>query len=535
MTTHRPADFSLAKAVGSRSFTPRRSDVPVLLALLAEEDDALQRDVELALARIHAGPHGEDSVVKEISNALQVSKPPLRGRLARALGRLCAAVDSAAAREALLALCFDEDQKTQRNAVIALGKLRPGLRVPSVEDTLLRLWARPLASPLARSVAEALGKVGGEPALVGLHAARTDDAELRKALDKAILILTRTLGRTETKIDLGVPPLHPILVDLHCRPGLEPWLMDELRRLGAPQHGGHGTARLLAEVPPVQLFESRVFTRLGFPLSPRRGSLEEAVATALASEEAHRILATWTRGTIRYRLHWIGGGHRRALAFRVAQLVSARAPELVNDPTESPWVAMVRAEGGYVHVELVPRVPDPRFTYRQRDVPGASHPTLAAALVRAAGARADDIVWDPFAGAATELIERARAGPYKELHGTDLDPRALEAAAGNLAAAGIAGVKLERADARTHVVPGVSLVLTNPPMGRRVLRGDVGPLLDEVVGHVAKLLHPKGRFAWYSPLPRRTAASAVAVGLTMVTRREVDMGGFTAELQVFRL
>src|SRR5881628_3408176 len=76
-------------------------------------------------------------------------------------------------------------------------------------------------------------------------------------------------------------------------------------------------------------------------------------------------------------------------------------------------------------------------------------------------ARADDVVWDPFVGSGVELVERARLGPVRELHGTDLDARALSAARENVTRAGISGVELQQADARNHRISGLSLVLTN--------------------------------------------------------------------------
>ncbi|MFY0536671.1 TRM11 family SAM-dependent methyltransferase [Nannocystis pusilla] len=117
---------------------------------------------------------------------------------------------------------------------------------------------------------------------------------------------------------------------------------------------------------------------------------------------------------------------------------------------------------------------DPRFSYRSGDVPAASHPTIAAALARLAEVRQDDVVWDPFVGSGLELCERGLLGPAASLLGTDLDPRALAVAAANLRNAGLRA-ELTQADATTHRPAGVTLIVTNPPMGRRVHRGDVGP------------------------------------------------------------
>jgi 23S rRNA G2445 N2-methylase RlmL len=268
---------------------------------------------------------------------------------------------------------------------------------------------------------------------------------------------------------------------------------------------------------------------------PLRDNHEEALAGALSSEEARRLLETWTVGVVRYRIAWDEGGHHRARTWRAAQALASLRPAWVNDPTESTWEARAREEGGALLVELHPRgLVDPRFAYRVRDVPAASHPPLAAALVRVAGVRQGDVVWDPFAGSGVELVERALAGPYARLYGTDTSERALDAARANLAAAGVKGAALELADATTHAPAGTTLIVTNPPMGRRVARdGTLAELLDRFVDHAAEVLRPGGRLVWLSPLGARTTARAASRGFNVTLDTEVDMGGFRTRLQRF--
>jgi tRNA G10 N-methylase Trm11 len=188
-----------------------------------------------------------------------------------------------------------------------------------------------------------------------------------------------------------------------------------------------------------------------------------------------------------------------------------------------------------VRVRLAPRkLLDPRFTYRLRDVPAASHPTVAAALVRASRPRPEDVVWDSFVGSGSELVERARAGAYRKLLGSDLEADALEASRANFAAAGLTDVALDLGDATLHAPPGVTCILTNPPMGRRVARdGSLGELLDRFTDHVAQILPSGGRLVWLSPFAGRTAARAEENQLRVTLRQTVDLGGFHAELQVW--
>ena len=166
----------------------------------------------------------------------------------------------------------------------------------------------------------------------------------------------------------------------------------------------------------------------------------------------------------------------------------------MNDPTESTWEAGAREEGGALLVELHPRgLADPRFAYRVRDVPAASHPPLAAAMVRVAGRRPDDVRLGPFHGLGRRA-RRARArGPYARLHGTDTDAGALDAARANFAAAGVEDVAIELGRRDASAPQGTTLIVTNPPMGRRVTRdGTLASLLERFVDHAAEVLPPEG-------------------------------------------
>jgi 23S rRNA G2445 N2-methylase RlmL len=286
------------------------------------------------------------------------------------------------------------------------------------------------------------------------------------------------------------------------------------------------------------LFAARTMLSFQFVLPPepsRDGEApSETVARALTSEAAREILATWTEGPVRYRLAWAEGGHQRAATWDAARAIGARAPELVNDPTSSTWEMIVSRGDGVVRAAIAPRaLLDPRFAWRRGDVPAASHPTVAAALARVAGVREDDVVWDPFAGSGGEIVERALLGPCRALFASDLDPRAIEVARENVAAAGLASrVVLQVQDALGPAPAGVTLVVTNPPMGRRASRAaGLDEMLDRFVEHAAAALVPRGRLAWLAPWPRRSRVAAQRAGLTLDYAQLVDMGGFDAELQ----
>jgi 23S rRNA G2445 N2-methylase RlmL len=353
----------------------------------------------------------------------------------------------------------------------------------------------------------------------------------------------RTATRSgEAGIDPSRTAPAPVEVVLVARRGLEGVLAEELSSaagIESVQVDGPGSVRARLVGPLSSLFAARTWATVSFPLAgewTREGERPaEALARAMSSPAAARVLETWTVGAVRYRIAWVDAGHKRAATWDAVQAIAARAPHLINDPTASNWQLRASMAGGALGLSLVPHaLVDPRFSWRKRDVPAASHPTIAAALARIAGARPDDVVWDPFVGSGGELVERARLGPYSALRGTDLEPRAIAAASANLGAAGFEA-RLETRDALAYAPEGVTLVITNPPMGRRSARqAGIFDVLDRFVAHVATVLVPGGRFVWITPSPARAKAAGERAGLVLERRMPIDMGGFEAEIQTWR-
>jgi len=69
-------------------------------------------------------------------------------------------------------------------------------------------------------------------------------------------------------------------------------------------------------------------------------------------------------------------------------------------------------------------------------------------------------------------------------------------------------------DATEHVpARSITLIITNPPMGRRVLDPSALPrLLDAFISHAALLLAPGGRLVWMSPLGAHSIQVAAEAG-----------------------
>ncbi|HEY1692073.1 MAG TPA: HEAT repeat domain-containing protein [Polyangiaceae bacterium] len=516
----------LTEAVRDPGFTPGARDLDPLVDMLA--DDELEKLAERAVVRLGA------AAAARLIGRLGAARPPLRGRIVRVLGRL---TGEAVVRDALVGALKDGDAKTRRNAAIALGHAQG----EGVEEALVAAWRDDPRPEMRRSIAASLGKTGSARSRALLdEAARAEDAELARIAQRARMMIDRTASRGErTPLDAARAAAAPVPVVVLARPGLEDVLAEELAGIAAlkdVRDGGPGRVRATLAGPMKALFGARTMLGFRFPVpgeSIGDGEAEtDAIARAVTGDVARAVLGAWTPGQVRYRIAWAEGGHKRAATWGVASAVALRRPELVNDPTASSWEVLVERNRSVVEVSLVPRaVVDPRFAWRKRDVPAASHPTVAAALARVAGVRDDDVVWDPFVGSAGELVERALLGPYRALHGSDVDARALDAARENLAAAGLVA-DLVRGDALTVAPPGVTLVVTNPPMGRRAVREHgLADALDRFVAHAASVLVKGGRLVWIAPWPARARTAATIARLSLAWARTVDMGGFDAELQ----
>ena len=482
-------------------FWPGRRDVRPLLELLAAADEDEAAKVIRALAKV---PAAGERAERDWAGAA----PPLRHRLVALVAR--ARGDEACA--ALVLALLDADPRTRKAAARGLGRVQNA----SIRDDAARALRAALAGEarpeVERAIVEALGKVGGAADAEAI-AAKSDERVRNEALRR----IERTASRETPSRIAGERELaEPFEVELRCREGLESVLAGEV-----PGARVLGSGLVSASVRSLrQLTVARTWSTAALVL--RRGKPDAARAIA----ENAPLLRALTDGVVRWRVEWVGEGHRRAATRELAERVATEG--LVNDPVASDWEIEVGPRG----VFAVPKSwDDARFAYRLGDVPAASHPTIAAAIARLGGAREDDVVWDPFVGSGLELVERARLGPYRSLLGTDTDERALAVAKKNLDAARVRDVRLERADARTHAPRDVTLVLTNPPMGRRVQSGKLDELLVAFVANVARVLRPGGRFVWITPRPRTTNRALERAGLRKSNDLVVDMRGFAANLQ----
>jgi SAM-dependent methyltransferase len=510
----RAADFDLAKELAKPSFTPAQRDAPALVELVVAGEEPVAGRAAAALAGL--GEAGRRAIEARLASSPAEGDTVELGdgsvaKLVGALGLLARAGD-AAARTALLARVQDPGVRVRRAAIAALGKLGGD----DARAALLSRWdAGGAPSDELRTLVEALGKLGGREVQARLAAlAPGDDAELARRRDRALLMLERDEQRTTPSAIVTSIAL-PYPVRLHCKPGLGPLLAEEV--------GVRGEADAWVETRVAtwhDVYRYRLWSSAGIRV-PLRGSIVDTIVSV------RDLLRAMTTGPIRWRLGF-PSGHRRATVWQVARDVAARAPELVNDPTDTTWDILVTDDRDGA-LDLVPRrADDPRFAWRVAEVPAASHPSVAAALAFAAGARAGDRVWDPFCGSGAELVERARLGPCTLL-GTDISEDALAAARQNLAAASVTAT-LAIADARTHAPPPVDLVITNPPLGSRV-QVDAAALLVAALPAFVRALAPGGRLVWITPAAKKTGPVAERLGLRRTRDLAVDLGGVRGRLE----
>ena len=518
---------SLADRARDPGYTPGLREVPALLELLCEEDEDAAKDAARAVLRVEAA--NVKRAAELVAAHARKAERPGRGRLTQLAGRM--AEKAPAAVEWLLDALADADPKTRRSAARALGKLAP---TDAIRAALARAWDAAENDDDKKALAEALGKVGGEEARTRLRGVSSSDKKIVRA---TIMIEREEARKDRGGIDRTRALAGRTAVRFHSKDGLEDIVIQELGAAWKPRVSAAGRVDAELEGPLSRALDVRTALHPSFPLAPRAiaPDVAEAVVDVITSPDALAIFRTFTKGAIRFRVAFAKGGHRRADAWRIAELVRAKNKELVNDPTDSTWEVIADEREGHVHVELVPRgYEDTRFAYRKELVPASSHPTLAAAIARAAPRTEDDVVWDPFAGAGAELVERAYLGPYAELVGTDIDDDALRAARANVRAASLSRARIEKGDATKFVPPNPpTLILTNPPMGRRLHRGTHGDVLERFVQHAAEVLAPGGTLVWTVPEPKKIRPAAKRAGLELERWWVVDMGGFPAELSVY--
>lgn len=444
----------------------------------------------------------------------------------------------------LRALLQDPEEKIRRYAMTALPKIGAGA---GEETELLALLRQTTTEREKKFLGQTLAKIGGEATL------EVVGSEESGALSQAALKIKAGLARSQSpssiRLDHTLTSFQGLLIHLHGRRGLEQFMRAEVEKYLKRNTKFRitdvrsGLVALAARAPFAlkDIYALRCFGTVGFVLGtenePEEADSLEALAQIIASPRTQKILTTFTEGSLRYRLDFVAHGHQRGTVKALASRAFTLCPEILNDPNEAPWTVAIHPRGRGRLVELSPKLsPDPRYVYRQQDVPAASHPPLAACMALLAGQQEGEVIWDPFCGSGVELIERSLKGGVSALHGTDLSEMAIGIAERNIAAANLKGVtpSLACSDFRDYAKGAlgpnsVDLVISNPPMGKRVPIPNLRGLIYDLIDVAAMVLRPGGRLVFANPLyldnPNRS--------LRLETRQVVDFGGFDCRVEKY--
>jgi 23S rRNA G2445 N2-methylase RlmL len=454
------------------------------------------------------------------------------------------AKQKAEVRSWLVHLLKDPNEKVRRYAMTALPKLGAG---PVEEEALLSLLRTSTVEREKKFLGQALEKIGGTATL---NAVTSVHGFLPQTTQKVKAGVARRESPSSIRMDRLLSGLPGLRIHLHCRKGLEEILHDEVKEY----IGKRGKFRVvelrsgLVAITPVapfslrDIYTLRCFATVGFFLGKVRSSNPaesvDALAPLMTSPLSQSILATFTEGSIRYRLEFVSKGHQRGAVRLLSNRAYTMCPDILNDPRSAPWSMDLIPTGHGISVELRPKLtPDPRFTYREGNMRVASHPPLAASMARLSGRGNQEIVWDPFCGSGLELIERARLGGIRTIYGTDLNPDAIAICRANFTAAEVKAIPLTLAccDFREYSkVEGleprsVTLIITNPPMGRRIRVHNMRGLFRDLFTVAATVLKPGGRLIFANPLRIEPSDSS----LKLKSRKAVDLGGFDCRLEVY--
>jgi len=518
-------------------FTPGVRDVPKLLSrwheLLASGSVAKQRKTTKLM--VQALGRADRPVASLLLRDLWQGEAAERGLRVRVLSRIAARIDLPELAQVLARALSDSDAKVARAGLRAIGKLEQGVGVRFENDVVAHLQASAL--PEQRAAADALGKIGGEAGLTALRAASPRDDDLARRCAQAIALIERRQLRgqsTEILTEARLPSATRVV--LRCRSGAAEFAKEqacsllelrdqevELDPLGVAV-SWQGSLERLHRV------RIALDAALEFDLLPGT-DLETRIVRSLAQPRLIESLAAWSDGPLRFRLSFLDGSARRAIVRAIASSLTERGVPLHNDSRRAPWSVQVDIE--HARLLCVPRDPGLRFAYERAHIPAASHPTLAALMAWVARPRGAEVVWDPFCGSGSELIECALLEPGVRLYGTDNNATALAAAKRNLKAAGVVA-DLVQADAlRVNPTVTPSLIITNPPMGRRASLGyGVHELLRSFVARAAALLPADGRLVWVTPAAKVSAAAGRDAGLRVTDHGPVDLAGMRVHLQV---
>jgi 23S rRNA G2445 N2-methylase RlmL len=179
-------------------------------------------------------------------------------------------------------------------------------------------------------------------------------------------------------------------------------------------------------------------------------------------------------------------------------------------------------------------------TYKLEHRPASLRPTVAAAMVRLAGARPPQVVLDPMCGAGTILAEQLVVGWDRErgqvrVWGGDLEMAAVRAAAINLRKLGQPQLVCWDARRLPLAPASVDRVVSNPPFGKQLSSPEeIGPLYRQMVQEYDRVLRPGGLAVLLVSEPAVLREAALGVSWQPARRVPLRVLGQPAAISVWR-
>ncbi|MGV3531612.1 MAG: hypothetical protein ACO1QR_04525, partial [Chthoniobacteraceae bacterium] len=307
---------------------------------------------------------------KEVARFDQASPEERIARVAvvRAVGVVISEVGNPEEKERakiwLRGLLDDPEEKIRRYAMTALPKLGA---TPQDEAALLALWRKTKSDREKAALAETLEKIGGTATLAEISSAGI--GQFTKTEQKVKASVARTERPSTIRMDRPLSDFSGLVICLRGRDGLEQFVRDEVEEHNRAQRRFRIRAvrRGLVELEPTapfslgDIYALRCFGSVSFVLGAVENADEEAssvemLAQVITSPLARRIFETFTEGSIRYRLDFVGKGHQRGAVRLVATRAYELYPEILNDARNAPWTVAIYPSARGSTVELSPKL-----------------------------------------------------------------------------------------------------------------------------------------------------------------------------------
>lgn len=166
--------------------------------------------------------------------------------------------------------------------------------------------------------------------------------------------------------------------------------------------------------------------------------------------------------------------------------------------------------------------------------PSAMPPKLARCMVNLAKPKTGELVFDPFCGTGSMLIEAALMGC--RILGLDVQRRMVKGTLKNLAYFNLASDGVMVADARNPPVMRIDCVVTDPPYGRSAttLKRTIAGVVEEVLTAVHGMLDKKRRVCIATPKSLNIGQLGLALGYKHLESHFVYVHrSLTREIAVF--